>query len=65
MWARKETTMSELEILRAEHEVLVESGEFALGLNTDVYAFYVQGVLDMTTKLLPDDVGNDDDSDVV
>lgn len=56
--------MSELEILRAEHEVLVESGEFALGLNTDVYAYYVRGVLDMTSKLL-NDVGNDDDPDVV
>lgn len=57
--------MSELEILRAEHEVLAESESFALGLGTDIYAFYVQGVLDMTTKLLPDDVGNDDDPDVV
>ena len=57
--------MSKLEILRAEHEVLVESVDFALGLGTDVYAYYVQGVLDMTTKLLPDDVGNDDDPDVV
>lgn len=57
--------MSELEILRAEHEVLAESGTFALGLGTDVYAYYVQGVLDMTTRLLLDDVGNDDDPDVV
>lgn len=44
--------INEYDILMAEHAVLRESGEFAFASDDQNYANYVEGVLDLTDKLL-------------